>query len=129
MMRDMKNPGEKIGNDVWCDLTPEARGIIRRIFPCSADAICAALTRACYAVGINTEEMPAKSRLHFHDLPHDGVSRLLRVRVLPVPVKVADHWETGLLRPRRQRPSRRAAKARDKFAPSHLQSSRFRIGA
>jgi hypothetical protein len=35
----------------------------------------------------------------------------------------------ALLRPRRQRPYCRAAKARNKFAPSHLQSSRFKIGA
>jgi integrase len=86
IVRDMKNPGEKIGNDVWCDLTPEALDIIRaqprtsdRIFPCSTDAICAAFTRACYAVGINVEEMPAKLRLHFHDLRHDGVSRLFEL--------------------------------------------------
>jgi integrase len=86
IVRDMKNPGEKIGNDVWCDLTPEALDIIRaqprtsdRIFPCSTDAICAAFTRACYVVGINVEEMPAKLRLHFHDLRHDGVSRLFEL--------------------------------------------------
>src|SRR5258707_5915354 len=28
VIRDMKNPGEKIGNDVWCDLPPEALPII-----------------------------------------------------------------------------------------------------
>ncbi len=40
LIRDMKNPGEKIGNDVWCDLPPEALRIIvsmpktsRRFFP------------------------------------------------------------------------------------------------
>src|SRR5260370_17286799 len=86
MVRDMKNPGEKICNDVWCALTPDALDIIRaqprtsdRIFPYSTDAICAAFTRACYAVGINTEKMPAKLRLHFHDLRHDGVSRLFEL--------------------------------------------------
>jgi integrase len=86
MVRDMKNPGEKIGNDVWCDLTPEALHIIRaqprtgdRIFPYSTDAICAAFTRACYTVGINTPEMPPPQRLHFHDLRHDGVSRLFEL--------------------------------------------------
>jgi integrase len=84
--RIMKNPGEKIGNDVWCDLTPEALDIIRaqpktddRIFPCSTDAVCAAFTRACYTVGINTKEMPPQQRLHFHDLRHDGVSRLFEI--------------------------------------------------
>jgi len=86
LVRDMKNPGEKNRNDIWCDLTPEALAIIRaqpriseRIFPYSTDTICAAFTRACYAVGINTEEMPAKLRLHFHDLRHDGVSRLFEL--------------------------------------------------
>ena len=61
LVRDMKNPGEKNGNDIWCDLTPEALAIIRaqpriseRIFPYSTDTICAAFTRACSAVGINT---------------------------------------------------------------------------
>src|SRR6266849_2397725 len=28
LVRDMKNPGEKIGNDVWCDLPPEALQIV-----------------------------------------------------------------------------------------------------
>src|SRR5262249_184197 len=32
------------------------------------------------------------------------------------------------LRPRHNRPSRRAAEAANKFAPSHLQSSRLKIG-
>jgi len=81
LVRDMKNPGEKNRNDIWCDLTPEALAIIRaqpriseRIFPYSTDTICAAFTRACYAVGINTEEMPAKLRLHFHDAPRRRVT-------------------------------------------------------
>jgi integrase len=86
IVRDMKNPGEKVGNDSWCDLTPQALDIIRaqpkksdRIFPYSTDAICAAFTRACYKTGINTQDMPAKRRLHFHDLRHDGVSRLFEM--------------------------------------------------
>ena len=69
VVRDMKNPGEKVGNDVWCDLTPEALRIIKaqprtdeRIFPCSTDAVCAAFTRACCTVGINTPIMPPKQR-------------------------------------------------------------------
>jgi integrase len=50
LVRDMKNPGEKMGNDVWCDLPPEALRVIgtmprRRdgaIFPFTGDAISAA---------------------------------------------------------------------------------------
>jgi integrase len=75
LIRDMKNPGEKIGNDVWCDLPPEALRIIvsmsktsEEIFPYSTDAIGAGFTRACQFLGIMD--------LHFHDLRHDGVSRL-----------------------------------------------------
>ena len=54
LVRDMKNPGEKIGNDVWCDLPPEALQIIlsvpsnaAEIFPFSTDAIGMGFTRAC----------------------------------------------------------------------------------
>jgi hypothetical protein len=50
----MKNPGEKIGNDVWCDLTSEALEIIlsmpkRRdeVFPFCGDTIGTNFTRAC----------------------------------------------------------------------------------
>jgi len=75
MVRDMKNPGDKIGNNVWCDLPPEAVAVIEsmtrvddRIFPYSGDAIGAAFTRACKRLGIED--------LHFHDLRHEGISRL-----------------------------------------------------
>jgi integrase len=85
-IEDMKHPGQKLGNDVWVDLTPEALAIIKsmprgpgRIFPYSADAISAAFTRACYTLGINTKAMPDEDRLHFHDLRHEGVSRLFEM--------------------------------------------------
>lgn len=78
LVRDMKNPGEKIGNNVWCDLPPPALQIIRsmertgdRIFPFSTDAIGAAFTRAVALLGIED--------LHFHDLRHEGVSRLFEI--------------------------------------------------
>ena len=65
---------------------PEAERVIKsmtraapEIFPVTADAISAAFTRACYATGINTEDMPEELRLHFHDLRHDGVSRLFEM--------------------------------------------------
>jgi integrase len=86
LVRDMKHPGDKAGNDTWCDLVPEAELVIDsmpkvkpEIFPASADTISAAFTRACYATGINTETMPDEDRLHFHDLRHDGVSRLFEM--------------------------------------------------
>ena len=40
LVRDMKHPGEKAGNNIWCELVPEASAIIEslqrrdeRIFP------------------------------------------------------------------------------------------------
>jgi integrase len=78
LVRDMKHPGDKIGNDTWCDLVPEAERIIEsmpkkkhEIFPVTTDAVSAAFTRACQVLGIED--------LHFHDLRHDGVSRLFEM--------------------------------------------------
>lgn len=80
MVRDMKHPGDKMGNDTWCDLVPEAeqviqsltRGAAEAIFaPASSDAISAAFTRACQFLKIDD--------LHFHDLRHDGISRLFEM--------------------------------------------------
>jgi integrase len=52
LVRDMKNPGDKKGNNVFCDLAPEALAIIEsmprtapQIFPYSTDAISAAFSR------------------------------------------------------------------------------------
>jgi integrase len=78
MVRDMKNPGEKIGNNVRVDLPPEARAIIEatpkiapEIFPYAAGSISASWTRACAILGIED--------LHFHDLRHEGISRLFEL--------------------------------------------------
>lgn len=86
LVKDMKHPGQKMGNDVWVDLPAEALAIIKtmprdkeRIFPYTADAIGAAFTRACYTLGINAKDMPDDERLHFHDLRHEGVSRLFEM--------------------------------------------------
>jgi len=77
-VRDMKNPGEKIGNDVTTTLTPEALALIQtqprndaRIWPYNAESISASFTRVCHFLGIED--------LHFHDLRHDGVSRLFEM--------------------------------------------------
>jgi integrase len=96
MVRDMKHPGDKLGNDVWCDLPPEASTIIRsmprreeRIFPYSTDAISAAFTRACKVLAIND--------LHFHDLRHEGISRLFEMgRTIPQVASVSGHrsWQS-----------------------------------
>ncbi len=91
LVRDMKHPGDKAGNDTWCDLAPEALKIIqsmkhsdKRIFPYTTDAISAAFTRACQVLGIED--------LHFHDLRHDGISRLFEMgRNIPQAAQVSGH--------------------------------------
>lgn len=78
LVRDLKHPGQKIGNNVWCDLPDEALRIIKtmprtkaEIFPFGTDAISAGFTRACQFLGIED--------LRFHDLRHEGVSRLFEM--------------------------------------------------
>ncbi len=91
MVRDMKNPGEKIGNNVWVDLPIEALRIAKsmrraaaEIFPFGTDAIGASFTRACQLLGIED--------LHFHDLRHDGVSRLFETGLnIPRVASVSGH--------------------------------------
>jgi integrase len=91
LVKDMKHPGQKVGNDVWCEIPPEALAIIkgmprtdREIFPYTTDAISAAFTRACAVLGIEN--------LHFHDLRHEGVSRLFEMgRTIPLAASVSGH--------------------------------------
>ncbi len=91
LVRDMKNPGEKIGNHVWCDLPAEALQVIQtmdrgstEIFPYSPDAISASFTRAGPLLGIED--------LHFHDLRHEGVSRLFEMGLnIPHAAAVSGH--------------------------------------
>lgn len=95
MVRDMKNPGEKIGNDVMTQLTPEAMRIIEAqpifadkdrnlIFPYNSQSISASFTRACMTLGIED--------LHFHDLRHEGISRLFEMgRSIPQVACVSGH--------------------------------------
>lgn len=91
LVRNMKHPGQKEGNDVWCDLPSPAMAIIQampdkddRIFPYGTDAISAAFTRACAFLGIED--------LHFHDLRHEGVSRLFETGMnIPQASAVSGH--------------------------------------
>ncbi len=78
LVRDMKNPGQKLGNNVWCHLPDEAWAILKSmprsfpvIFPYNGESISASWTRACQFLGIED--------LHFHDLRHEGVSRLFEM--------------------------------------------------
>ena len=88
---DMKHPGGKIGNDVWCDLPDQALRIalamprrVERIFPYHSDTISAAFTRACKFLEIEG--------LRFHDLRHEGVSRLFETGLsIPQVAAVSGH--------------------------------------
>jgi integrase len=77
-VRDMKHPGEKIGNDVLVDLPEPALAIITaqgakagRLFPYSSENVSTQFTRACKILDIDN--------LHFHDLRHEGISRLFEM--------------------------------------------------
>lgn len=97
-VRDMKNPGQKIGNDVWCHLPDEAWRIVQtmprelaEIFPYNTDSIGAAWARACRITGIDD--------LHFHDLRHEGVSRLFEMDWdIPRVSSVSGHRDWNSLR-------------------------------
>ena len=90
-IRDMKDPEKKNDNDILCDLPPEAFAIIEsmprtapEIFPFSTDAISAAFTRACKFLEIEY--------LHFHDLRHEGISRLFEMgKTIPQVAAVSGH--------------------------------------
>lgn len=97
LVRDMKHPGEKDGNNIWVDLPPEAERIINsmptkneeRIFPYNHRSISANFTRACKLTGIRD--------LKFHDLRHEGVSRQFEMgRTIPQAASVSGHrsWQS-----------------------------------
>jgi integrase len=77
LVRDRKDPRRKAGNDQWVPLLGEAWTIVKqqprageneRIFPIHESTMSKYFTWACRELGIPD--------LHFHDLRHDGTSRL-----------------------------------------------------
>lgn len=92
-VRDMKHPGEKIGNDVRVSLPAPALAVIQRqpraddeprIFPYNGKSVSASFTRACKVLGIED--------LHFHDLRHECVSWLFeRGLTIPQAALVSGH--------------------------------------
>lgn len=94
----MKNPGQKLGNDVWCHLPDEAWAIVQsmprladEIFPYNSSSISASFTRACKFLEIEG--------LRFHDLRHDGVSRLFEMDWdIPRVANVSGHRDWNSLR-------------------------------
>ncbi|KPW90236.1 MULTISPECIES: tyrosine-type recombinase/integrase, partial [Pseudomonas syringae group] len=98
MVRDMKNPGQKIGNNVWCHLPDEAWAILQsmpkgceQIFPYNSDSISAAFTKACKYLELKD--------LRFHDMRHDGISRLFEMDWdIPRVASVSGHRDWNSLR-------------------------------
>lgn len=91
LVRDMKHPGQKKGNDVWVDIPPEAVMVIQSmprtskfIFPYNSKTVSNIFTRACKVLGIED--------LRFHDLRHEGVSRLFEMgKTIPQVAAVSGH--------------------------------------
>lgn len=98
LVRDMKSPGDKWGNDVVCRLPEKALKIIQsrprgdeRIFPYSTDAVSAAFTRACQFLGIKG--------LTFHDLRREAVSYLFELgEDVPYVASVSCHRGWDMMR-------------------------------
>lgn len=90
-VRDMKHPGEKVGNDVFVELPAEALQVVlaqprtaARIFPYSSKSASTAFTRATAFLTIED--------LHMHDLRHEGISRLFEMgRTIPQVAAVSGH--------------------------------------
>lgn len=92
-VRDMKHPGEKIGNDARVVLPDHALALLRQrhtpgaqgpIFPINSKSISANFTRACDLLGIQD--------LHFHDLRHEAISRLIEMGwTIPQAASVSGH--------------------------------------
>ncbi|QFT69580.1 site-specific tyrosine recombinase XerC [Labrenzia sp. THAF35] len=91
MVRDMKHPGKKDGNDTWCDLTPEAIRVLNSqpqefelFFPYNHRTVSSRFTRMCRFLEIED--------LHFHDLRHEGISRLFEIGyTIPRAASVSGH--------------------------------------
>lgn len=96
LISDMKHPGDKIGNDVWCDLPAPACAIAAsmprtadEVFPYNARTISALFTRACKLLEIED--------LRFHDLRHEGITRLFEMGLsIPHVAAVSGHrsWQS-----------------------------------
>ncbi len=75
LVRDRKDPRKKQGNDQWVPLLGEAWDVVQRqpqqgerIFPVHEQTLSKYFKEACDVLGIPD--------LHFHDLRHEGTSRL-----------------------------------------------------
>lgn len=93
IVRQMKDPRNKTTNDVRCELTPEAAEIIKamkpdpddnRVFPVNYGQVQQAWSNGMIDLGIDD--------LTFHDLRHEGISRLFEMgRTIPQVASVSGH--------------------------------------
>lgn len=91
LVRDMKHPGQRRGNNVVCAIGAEGKRLIDlmpqrgpRIFPYAAGGVSKAFTDACKLLEIKD--------LHFHDLRHEAISRLFEMGMnIPVVAKYSGH--------------------------------------
>lgn len=100
LIRDRKDPREKIGNHQLVPLLPAAWEIVAPIlkerssgavFPYRAESVSTAFTRACAALGIED--------LHFHDLRHRGTADLFRMGLdIPRVALLTGHKSWQMLR-------------------------------
>jgi integrase len=78
LVYDMKDPKKKLGNNVWVDVSAEAIRVLQavpttgaRFFPYTVSAMSDAFKEARVECGVE--------ELTFHDLRHEGVSRLFEM--------------------------------------------------
>ncbi|SLN45998.1 Phage integrase family protein [Falsiruegeria litorea R37] len=97
LVRDMKHPRQKKGNDVWCTLPREALAIIKAmprtseyIFPYNSRSIGTAYRRHRDRVGVVD--------LRFHDFRHEAISRHFEMGMRAAFVsKISGHKNGGCL--------------------------------
>lgn len=95
LVRDMKDPSEKSGNDVWCDLPEPALKIIQSM-PRTAEQIFPYLAATIGTTFRDARELLSLGDLRFHDLRHEGVSRLFEMGLnIPHVAAVSGHrsWQ------------------------------------
>lgn len=98
LIKDMKNPGSKWGNDVWCHVPDEAWAIMQSVprshygpFPFNSRSASGSFARACKFLQIDD--------LHFHDLRHEGVTRLFEMGWnIPKVASVSGHRDWNSMR-------------------------------
>jgi len=100
LVRDMKNPGQKRGNDIWCDLPPEAAVWVEHMLTLHGEEqIFPFNHRTIGTYWTDGARMMEIENLHFHDLRHEGVSRLFEMDwSIPRVSKVSGHQDWNSLR-------------------------------